>query len=397
MNEVANQDPEAPAQQPLESGEGAPAARPRIEKILLALLAIAVLYTLYFAKTLLLPMVVALLFALLLSPLVGAFKKFHVPRTVSALILLVAIGGPLTLLGMQLAEPAKKWVTLLPELSAGITEQIESFQDVLQAEPEPPRPESEQETESRWYNIFGFFSDDDKAESSAEQQGGEDPLSLELMQGGLELTISLVAAIPGIVAQFLVGVILSMFLLIFGPRLYESFLETLPQVKDKEKALQLVGRVQSELSHYIFTVSAINLALGVTVAGALWLLGVDDALLWGAMVGLLNFAPYVGPLIALCVLAMAGMVQYGLELAALLPAVVYFLINMVEAQFVTPTVLGQRMQLNPLVVMVWLILWGWLWGGGGVLLAVPLLVCIKLAAEESGLLSPWLKLVETRA
>jgi predicted PurR-regulated permease PerM len=285
----------------------------------------------------------------------------------------------------------------LPELSAGITEQIESFQDVLQAEPEPPRPESEQETESRWYNIFGFFSDDDKAESSAEQQGGEDPLSLELMQGGLELTISLVAAIPGIVAQFLVGVILSMFLLIFGPRLYESFLETLPQVKDKEKALQLVGRVQSELSHYIFTVSAINLALGVTVAGALWLLGVDDALLWGAMVGLLNFAPYVGPLIALCVLAMAGMVQYGLELAALLPAVVYFLINMVEAQFVTPTVLGQRMQLNPLVVMVWLILWGWLWGGGGVLLAVPLLVCIKLAAEESGLLSPWLKLVETRA
>ena len=397
MNEVANQDPEAPAQQPLESGEGAPAARPRIEKILLALLAIAVLYTLYFAKTLLLPMVVALLFALLLSPLVGAFKRFHVPRTVSALILLVAIGGPLTLLGMQLAEPAKKWVTLLPELSAGITEQIESFQDVLQAEPEPPRPESEQETESRWYNIFGFFSDDDKAESSAEQQGGEDPLSLELMQGGLELTISLVAAIPGIVAQFLVGVILSMFLLIFGPRLYESFLETLPQVKDKEKALQLVGRVQSELSHYIFTVSAINLALGVTVAGALWLLGVDDALLWGAMVGLLNFAPYVGPLIALCVLAMAGMVQYGLELAALLPAAVYFLINMLEAQFVTPTVLGQRMQLNPLVVMVWLILWGWLWGGGGVLLAVPLLVCIKLAAEESGLLSPWLKLVETRA
>ena len=82
---------------------------------------------------------------------------------------------------------------------------------------------------------------------------------------------------------------------------------------------------------------------------------------------------------------------------ALLPALLYFAINMVEAQFVTPTVLGQRMQLNPLVLMVWLILWGWLWGAVGVLLAVPLLVCIKLAAEQLNVLDPWVRLIGAKA
>ena len=88
--------------------------------------------------------------------------------------------------------------------------------------------------------------------------------------------------------------------------------------------------------------------------------------------------------------------QYGLVAAALLPALVYLGINLVEAYLVTPAVLGQRMQLNPLVLMVWLILWGWLWGAGGVLLAVPLLVCIKLAAEQLNVLQHWVRVLETR-
>jgi predicted PurR-regulated permease PerM len=357
------------------------------------LLALALLYTLYFAKTLLLPMVVALLFALLLSPLVGVFKRFHVPRTVSALILLMAIGVPLGLLGTQLADPAKKWVQLLPELSASVTEQLQSFSEVLQ----PELADAESEPESRWSRVISFFGEDDESEAESPAPVDDSALSLGLAQGGLEVLMSMLAAAPGVLAQFVVGVILAMFLLVFGPRLYESFVEVLPQVKDKRRATLLVARVQQELSRYILTVSAINCGLGVVTAAALWLLGVDDALLWGALVALLNFAPYIGPLIGVCVLSLAGIVQYGLALEALMPALVYFSINLVEAQFVTPTVLGQRMQLNPLVVMVWLILWGWLWGGGGVLLAVPLLVCIKLAAAEMGVMTSWIKLVETRA
>jgi len=366
------------------------------------LLGLALLYTLYFARSLLMPVVVALLLALLLSPLVSVFKRFHVPRTISALILLTAIGGPVVLLGSELAEPAKKWIQLLPELSARLNEELDSFSQALKSEggkaggttsPEP-------EQTPKWYDFLDFFGDEekDKAEESPPAKAqGDSALSVRLMQGGLELLISVLGAAPVVIAQFTVCVILVLFLLIFGPNLYNTFIQVVPWISDKEEATRLVGRVQRELSRYILTVSLINAALGMTTAAVLWLMGVEDALLWGAVVGLLNFAPYVGPIIGVCLLSLAGIVQYGLVAGALLPALLYFAINMVEAQFVTPTVLGQRMQLNPLVLMAWLILWGWLWGAVGVLLAVPLLVCIKLTAEQLNVLDPWVRLISARA
>lgn len=366
------------------------------------LLGLALLYTLYFARSLLMPMVVALLLALLLSPLVSVFKRFHVPRTISALILLTAIGGPVVLLGSELTEPARKWIQLLPELSARLNEELESFSQALQSEDreDVEKAQADPEGESKWYDFFDFFGDQKKEEAAPtppDKPQGDSALSVRLMQGGLEFLISVLGAAPVVIAQFTVCVILVLFLLIFGPNLYDTFIQVVPLVRDKRKATQLVGRVQRELSRYILTVSLINAALGMTTAAVLWLMGVDDALLWGAVVGLLNFAPYIGPVIGVCLLSLAGIVQYGLVPGALLPALLYFAINMVEAQFVTPTVLGQRMQLNPLVLMVWLILWGWLWGAVGVLLAVPLLVCIKLAAEQLNVLEPWVRLIGARA
>lgn len=391
------QEQEAPVAGEQRPGRGGPAPRP-----LLWLLGLALLYTLYFARSLLMPVVVALLLALLLSPLVSVFKRFHVPRTISALILLTAIGGPVVLLGSELAEPAKKWIQLLPELSARLNEELDSLSQALQSEGQADgeKAPAEPERESKWYDFLDFFGDGEKEEAQApppDKAQGESALSVRLMQGGVELLISVLGAAPVVIAQFTVCVILVLFLLIFGPNLYDTFIRVVPSVRDKRKATQLVGRVQRELSRYILTVSLINAALGMTTAAVLWFMGVEDALLWGAVVGLLNFAPYIGPVIGVCLLSLAGIVQYGLVPEALLPALLYFAINMVEAQFVTPTVLGQRMQLNPLVLMVWLIIWGWLWGAVGVLLAVPLLVCIKLAAEQLNILDPWVKLIGARA
>lgn len=394
--EVRDQDSPAAGAEPPGPGPRGPTSR-----ILLWLLGLALLYTLYFARSLLMPVVVALLLALLLSPLVTIFKRFHVPRTISALILLTAIGGPVVLLGGELAEPAKKWIQLLPELSARLDQELDAFSQALQAEGGEAGEEApaEPEKESKWYDFLDFFgSEEEKAEAPPPDKAqGDSALSVRLMQGGLELLVSVLGAAPVVIAQFTVCVILVLFLLIFGPNLYDTFIEVVPSVRDKQKATQLVGRVQRELSRYILTVSLINAALGMTTAAVLWLMGVDDALLWGAVVGLLNFAPYVGPVIGVCLLSLAGIVQYGLVPGAMLPALLYFAINMVEAQFVTPTVLGQRMQLNPLVLMVWLIVWGWLWGAVGVLLAVPLLVCLKLAAEQLNVLDPWVRLIGARA
>lgn len=387
--------------------EAGPAEKKRVPGVTAQywLLGLAVLYTLYFARTLLIPIVVALLFALLLSPLINALKRFYVPRSVSAFVLLACIGGPVALLGIELAEPAQKWLKRLPELGMQLSEELDSITESLTPKQEPapaPATQPAPEKDEGGFDFFGLFSSDDEA--PAPQPPPEPPpepaqgaVTEKLLQGSLELVISVVGAAPLLLVQLLTFVILVLFQLIFGQRLWQGAIEIFPRVRDKRQAGLVVARVQRELSRYILTVSLINSALGMTTAAALWLLGVDDALLWGALVGLLNFAPYVGPLVAVCILGVAGLVQYGFELAALVPCLVYFLINLAEAQFVTPLVLGRNMRLNPLVLVLWLIVWGWLWGAAGVLLAVPLLVCLKLAAQQLDILQYWVRLIETRA
>ncbi len=378
---------------------------PPVQMALYWLLALAIAYTLYFAKTLFLPVVVAALFALLLSPLVGLFKRFHIPRVLSALLLLALIGVPFSLLGMQLAEPAQKWVKRIPELSAQLTEELDEFSEKLSPSKaavtvQPPQPLEIEEKEG--FRFFGWFRDDEPEEEEkpptpapAPAPSSDSAVSDRVMQGGVELMVQLLGATPLVLAQFTTFVILVLFMLVFGPLLYSNFIHVFPQVRDKQAANDLLAEVQHELSRYILTVSMINTALGAVTGFALWAFGVEDALLWGVMVALLNFAPYVGPIIGMAILCLAGVVQYGPVLTALLPVLIYFSINLLEAQFLTPMVLGRNMRLNPLILILWLIAWGWVWGVVGVLIAVPLLVCLKLAAARLKVLPHWVQLIET--
>lgn len=370
-----------------------PARRRYRVPALYCLLTLALLYTLYFAKTLLMPLLVALLFALLLNPSVKTLRRFYVPRTVSALVLLTAVGVPFTFLGAQLVEPVQKWVNRLPELSATITESLDSVtESVTAAAADKTPPPPVQKKKKGWFSWFG--GDDEEPEVTAAPVEDKNEISEHLWRSGLEVTLSALSATPVVITQFLTFVIVTLFLLIFGPNVYTRATEVLPQIKDKEGAARLVESVQQELSRYILTVSLINTGLGAITALALWLAGVEDALLWGVVAGLLNFAPYIGPLICVLIFTLAGVVQYGFVWTACLPAAIYFVINLIEAQAVTPLVLGQHMHLNPLLLMLWLLLWGWLWGAVGVLLAVPLLVCLKLVAKQLNLGKPWVALIE---
>jgi predicted PurR-regulated permease PerM len=374
---------------------------------LYALLFLAVVYTLYFASSLLIPIVIALLLALQLSPVVTFLRRFYVPRAISAALLLVAIGGPFTILGMELVEPAQKWIERAPEVVGKVNQQLTSIAEVLApVEPEipasavPPRPEKK----SGLGNFFGWFDDDEKvvdlappsAASSAKAAEPNTKVSDRLALGGLEMAMQILADTPLFLAQCLGCVILVVFLLVYGPGVYRTAIEVVPWLQDKEASAALVSDTQRELSHYILYVSLINTGLGLTTAAVLWLMRFEDPLLWGSMVALLNFAPYVGTIFSLSVLSMAGVVQYGLVWEALFPALAFFILNTVESQLVTPAVLGRNMRMNPLVIMLWLMLCGWLWGMAGVLIAVPLLVCIKLILSPTAAFHPWLKLIESR-
>lgn len=373
-----------------------------MDRVLIALLAMAVIYTTYFAASLFIPIAISIMLSLLLFPLVNLLNRLYIPRVVSAALLLIAIGGPFTLLGMQLAEPAQKWVERIPELTATLNEKVESITDALapaESIPVPPQMSAPAEKKSALWGVFDWFKSSDNPAQELDAPAPEKSTAVadRLVVGGLDLTLMVMAQTPVFLAQFVVCVFLVLFLLVFGPGIYSTALDVFPRLQEKLQASQLVADTQRELSRYILTVSLINTGLGLCTAAALWLMQFEDPLLWGTMVALLNFAPYVGPLFSVAILSVAGWAQYGPVWAALWPAAAYFLINAIESQLITPAILGRHMRINPLIVMLWLIVWGWLWGIAGVLLAVPLLVCIKLVLARFARFDPWLKLIESGA
>ena len=359
---------------------------------------LAVVYTLYFARTLIIPVVLALLFSLLLTPLVNFLERFYVPRTLSAIVLLALIGVPFVLVGNEVTKAAQEWASRLPSLAEELQKEMGSVGESVEPADETEEGAAGQAAHATMGSFSHSSGDVDVPASgpNGEEKKGS-PITERVEQGGIDLLVYLMSATPAIIVQLLTFVVLVLFLLVFGRQVYATAIGNLPSITDKKHALKLVGDVQSELSRYILAISVINFFLGAITGTVLWYLTVEDAFLWGALVGLLNYAPYVGPMISLVMLTLAGIVQFGLELSSCIPALVYFVLNLIEAQFVTPLILGRHMRLNPLVLIVWIVIWGWLWGFAGVLLAVPMLVCLKLSAEHFQVLSGWVSLIESES
>lgn len=387
-----------------ESGQSLqPSSRPPSSGGLAFIAFLAGLYTLYFAASLLIPIAVALFISFLFNPLVNLLGRLYVPRIFSALLLLVLIGGPFTLLGVQLAEPAQRWLNEIPELTAKLNEQIENISVAMTPEEnETPAQKTAENGEAGGFSgLFGWFGKEDdsaqrEAAASAEPAATGSTLNERLLTGGFDLLIGTLEEAPVLVAQIIAMFVLIVFLVVYGPGLYRAVLDILPLDKDRRRVVDMAQNAQSELSRYILTISMINVGLGLATAAALWALNFRDPLLWGTMVGLLNFAPYVGPALSTVIISAVGIIELGLAWSSLLPAAVYFFINFLEAQFVTPAALGRHMRMNPLVVILWLMIWGWLWGFAGVLVAVPLMVCVKLVIDQYPQWRPWLELIESR-
>nr|WP_136250486.1 AI-2E family transporter [Ningiella ruwaisensis] len=366
------------------TGENQKASGQLIVKLLKVLVAFAAIYTLYFAQSLLLPLVFAILISLLLSPLVKRLKRIHIPRSISAIVLLATLVTPFTLMSIELTEPIQRWIKLVPKVSMQIKQELLEIETLF-------AHQNEAEIQAKEESFFsGWFGEEEQTEVDEE----DGVVEKQIKQGGLNALVSMLAGTPIFFAQLFTSLILILFLLIFGPPLFSVFVNEFPAVENKRKARALVKEIQQALSSYIVTVSLINLGLGIVTAIALAFFGVDDALLWGVLVAFLNFVPYLGPAFGLFILLIVGGVQFGMSPYAFLPSAIFLVINIMESQFITPAILGQNMQVNPLIIILWLLLAGWLWGVVGVLVAVPLLVCIKLTLHNLGVVPHWIKFIE---
>ncbi len=360
--------------------EKATQSRSVVQLVLPYIAILGTLYTLYLTKTILLPVVVAAFIALFSSPLVERLEKINIPRQVGSVCVLSAIIAVVVLVGIMFTGPAQQWWSKAPNVVAEFSQQFSGLNVDSQGDGQ----------EGTKVKPIGDEAADSAASNMKQAQADLQKTT------ALAIFKSIASATPTVVTQFLATIFLVYFFLVYGHLLLLRLIQIQSSFKDKRQAVELVNTMQHELSRYVYTISLINVGLAVVVGCVFYALGVEDAFLWGALAGVLNFAPYVGPLISAATFAVISYLHFGeIEMALIVPGV-YLAINLIESQFVTPTLLGGALDLNPLVVFLWLLLWGWIWGVFGMLVGVPLLVCLVIYLERTGIVGDWYMLVKHR-
>jgi len=147
---------------------------------------------------------------------------------------------------------------------------------------------------------------------------------------------------------------------------------------------RVIQQVVDATSTYLGTITVINIGLGTLTAGVLWLLGMPSPIMWGGIVAVANYIPYLGPIVCALLLFLGGLMTYPDIWGALAPPTAFICFHLIEANFFTPMVVGHRLTISPLSILVSLSFWAWVWGTTGALLAVPLLIIMKTIFSAAG-------------
>jgi predicted PurR-regulated permease PerM len=178
------------------------------------------------------------------------------------------------------------------------------------------------------------------------------------------------------------------FLLAAGDTLLRQAVTIAPRLSDKRRVVEIARETEDDISYYLLTISLINGALGVAVGSAMYLLDMPNPILWGVMAGIFNFVPFLGAVTGIGIVALVALLTFDHFWSILLPPLSYLVLTSFEAQFITPALLARRLTLNPVAVFLALIVWTWLWGVAGALLAVPLLATLKICCDHIEPLNP---------
>jgi predicted PurR-regulated permease PerM len=325
------------------------------------------LYTLYFARPFLLPLVVATILNFLLSPVVRGLSRIHVPMPVGALLVILALLGIVALGIQRLSGPAAEWVRKTPEGVERIEERVRGLR----------RPVEQVQEAAQ------------KVEEEVAQLSGDGAAGArEVTVRGGTWTGALLSRTQAFLGGAVVLLILLYFLLASGDFFLRKLIRVLPRLEDKRRAVEIARQTELHISTYLSTVTLINAALGLAVGIAMWAVGMPNPALWGVVAGLLNYVPYLGSIVTLALIAIASILTFEDLGRALVAPLLYFAINFAEGYFLTPTIMGRRLTLNPVVVFVGLVFWGWMWGVPGALIAVPLMAMIKILCDHIEPLSP---------
>ena len=324
---------------------------------------IASFYTLYFARALVLPLVLAFLLTLLLRPVVRGLKRLRIPEWAGAALVLLALFSIAGYGLLKLSQPAADWMEKVPEGLSKIELKASYFR----------RPV---ETLNRTAEELKKIA----------RMGEEKKFEVEIKTPALADTV--LTGTQEFLAKASVMFILLYFLLASGDLFLGKAVKVFPGLDKKKEIVKIVRAVERQISKYLYTVTVINLFMGISLGLSMYLIGMPNPVLWGVMAGFLVFLPYLGPLVGIAIVTLVAFLTFdGMGRVILAPAI-YLALETIQGQIITPMVLGLRLALNPVAIFVWLIFWGWMWGIVGALLAVPMLTVFKILCDHIPPLGP---------
>jgi predicted PurR-regulated permease PerM len=348
-------DTTAPA---LPNGNGA-----AFHRVAWAALIIGIAYAVHAATGPILSMVVAVLLALLLAPPVKALVRMRIPQVLAAALVVLSVIGLVAGLAANLYEPMQKWASFGPSDLRMIERKVKAFVKPMQ---------SMQEVADKMAEIASPTDDKKKREVVVERGGAFD----------------MVVSAQESIFTLLTTLMLTYFLLASGDTFLRKTVRIMPRLRDKIRVVEIAREIQTEIGRYFLTITFLSTGLGIATSLAMWALGMPTPLLWGVMAALLNFVPYLGPIIALAVITLVALFTFDQPSAIMAPPAVFLVLHFLEGQVAEPLIMGDRFAINPVVIFVWVLIWGWLGGAIGVLIAVPLLVALRICASHIDNMQP---------
>jgi predicted PurR-regulated permease PerM len=304
-----------------------------------------------------LPLVFAIILKLLLQPALRVLGRWHVPKTIASLLLIVTLFGMIVGLGTAISNPARTWAAKLPDGIPRLQERLRFMREPIDT------------LQQFLQQVEDFQGTKPSPTTTASVQG---PTLLSRLFTGTR----------DFASGFFTTVLFLFFLLVSGDIFLHRLVEIMPRFTSKRQVVDISQQIQSDISAYLVTITIMNAAVGISTGLVMWLTGVGDPILWGSVAFLLNYVPILGPTLGVLIFLLAGLLTHDTLWLALLPAGLYLGIHLIEGESVTPMLLARRFTLNPVLIVISLVFWFWMWGVPGAILAVPMLAITKIICDR---------------
>ena len=324
-------------------------------------LVLAVPFALRAGAEFFLPVTAALVIAVALVPLLEWLERRRVPSSLAALLCVILFLAIANVAVASIILPASDWFALLPQRIMRIRTNLSPLIEI--------------------YASLERFLNETMATMARTSSSSARTVTVETPNSLLDIVAS---SAPFAIIQMFFAILVIYFFLSGWTRMRQRTISSRGSFSSAMTTARVIQRMVDATSAYLSTITLINVALGVTVSLALWLVGMPTPLMWGGIVAILNYVPYLGPIAAALLLALGGLMTFADPWYALVPAAIFIAIHLVEANVLTPTLVGRRLTINPLLILLALSFWGWVWGTTGALLAVPLLIILKTVLDAAG-------------